>query len=1350
MLESKGVSLGFCLFLAFGLIVQTFAQVFNPKFEHIGILQGLSQSTVLSLLQDREGQIWIGTRDGLNRYNGYEFEVFRHRVDDPESISGNTILDIKSDQKGDIWLVTENGLSVLRPDLGQFKNYRLPPNIFQTSDFQVVYIDIKDRIWVGGREGLFWFDPQREEFQAITYESSPLNLVSSMASAENGQMWFGTTRFGLYFWDEQEARLRKLNTPLSGQPTSSRIEALLVEKDRIVAGTYGSGLIELGKNGEIQRIWSKESSQFPLSNNNIRCLLSDQQGNLWVGTFDGLNWISATGNLVQVNYREGDPKGLSHSSVRALMRDRKGSIWVGTYFGGINLYDNLLNRFDHYYHLPGNFFSLSYNVVGSFAELPSGEILIGTERGGINYLDGESKRHRYDPNSQETVKSIFSDNRGKIWAGIFRKGLAEVRSNPPFFKPIPIKDSQGIPMLNQSIINDILEAGQDSLWLALDNDGGLHLVHTQEGTLKSFPGREALHEFLGNTPVKSIWHSGESIFMSTMGKGLVRFHTQTGEWTSWTEFELGQRRISALEVHHIMEDGKGRFWLSTNGEGVLVLNSEFQVQMHLHLGNGLLNNIVLGVMEDKNGEIWVVGINGLNHFIEKSQTFRNYGIGAGFPLEEVNEGAFFRDSRGRFFIGGNNGYVYFDPTEIHPNNFVPQLVFTGLSISNKEVLPGDGTGILEKAVNQTDILTLDYSQSVITLEFAALNFVRPENNQYAYMLEGFDEDWVMAGNRRSATYTSLPEGGYRFLVKGSNNDGVWNDEPIALKLVIRPPFWRTWWAYLSYGVLIVSGFWFIRHNAIRSAQLKHNFKLEQLERKKWKEIHDLKLNYFIDVSHEFKTPLTLIINPLEELLGGKEKDSWVKDQLKISYFNAKRLQLLVNQILEIREIETGHSKLNTNPLFLRSLLEDVIDSFKALADRRKIKLISDLDSLPEVPLLIDQDKIEKILFNLLSNAFKFTPEGGEIRLMARRLTGQVYQFEISDSGEGIPAEELPKVFDRFFKKHNNSHGAGIGLSLTKSLIQVMGGKIHAYSQLGKGSSFLLDIPFESSQETVSAKLPFIKPLPMDYQESWTESQVLEEQEEEQEEGILLFVEDNADLRKYFKENFKKDFKVITSKNGLVGLEKARKKNPVLIVSDVMMPEMDGFEFCHRIKSSPETSHIPVILLTAKDSQLNKLEGLSLGADDYLSKPFNLLELKARIKNLVANRKAIHKKYREWMLNPKAAETSQGNLDDQLLLKIHQIVDSKLDQPNLTVEFIGQEIGLSRVHIFRKIKALTGLSPSDLIKNYRITKACELLSRGDLNVSEVAYSVGFQDVHYFSKVFRKVKKMSPRAFQEGIV
>ncbi|MGY6523705.1 MAG: hybrid sensor histidine kinase/response regulator transcription factor [Mongoliitalea sp.] len=1313
----------------------------NIKFDRIGVQKGLSQNSVLSIYQDIFGFIWLGTRDGLNKFDGYDFEIFRHEINNKTSLGGNTVTEIQGDSKGNIWVITENGLSFLDRKKGTFKNYTLPSDQYESTLFNALLIDKLDRIWVGGRFGLFLFDVEKEEFSKVGSSSLQLlGMVTALTVDFNGKILVGSSRMTIHSV-EQDLSLKRIELELPS-PSTARVEAMVVKGDSLWIGSYGDGLYLFNSEGKFISQFKQEVEDINkrLTNNNIRTLEIDNEGSLWVGTFDGLNLITDQNKVISIFSKPAQAESLSHGSIRSILKDKNGSIWIGTYQGGLNLYDPNLQRFEHYYSKPGEDTSLSYDVVGAFAVDSKGKVFIGTERGGLNRVEFPEENHT-SIKRNSTIKSLMVDFQDQVWMGVFREGLQKLQTDGRTILNYPSSSQPDFAFLKRAIINFILPDGKKGLWLAVDSGGGLFYFDIKTEKFSNYLGQDELQEYLRNYPVKSLtWLENDKLMLATKGKGVVFFDTKLGTFETFDSF--GDDSIFADEINHLFLDKKGRIWISSQGEGIILFDLKNRTSQQFHTGNGLLNNVVLGTLQDNEGNLWFVCINGINKLTIDGDNyfFKSYRLSSGFPLIELNEGAFLKLPTGEFLIGGINGYVKFDPLKIKDNEHVPNVLLTNLSVSNKRVSPNDESGILDNNIYKTEKIILTYFQSIFSIDFAALNYIRPENNSYAYQLVGFDEDWVQTNGRRSATYTSLPDGTYTFLVKGSNNDGIWNEIPAKLEIVILPPPWKTWWAISIYGIVIVFGFWIIRRNAIKSTQLKNTLLLEQLEKEKWREFHDLKLKYFIDVSHEFRTPLTLILSPLEDIIARGTGDSWLKSRLRIMFFNAKRLLHLIDQILEIREIETGHSQQNLKPLFLESFLADILDSFKGLADKQKIKLSAAFDGLPQQPLWIDQDKMEKILFNLLSNAFKFTQVGGEITFTVQE-RGGVYHFTIKDNGRGISQEALPHIFDRFFKESKKQYGAGIGLSLTNSLVSILGGKISVESQLGKGTAFFIEMPFEIADEIVekeSSNQPFVKPVPLEYQD--TELAGMPEDSSDSK-PTLLIVEDNVELKKFLKGQFSHEYEVITAKNGVSGLNKALKSDPALIISDVMMPEMDGMELCKAIKTNPAISHIPIILLTAKSAQNFKLEGLEYGADDFISKPFNILELKAKVKSILKNRALVQEKFR----GEQALGDSKGTLSTQdrdLMQKVQQLVDEHLSQPNLTVDFLSDQIGMSRVHLFRKIKALTGLTPSEFIKEKRMNLAMKLLLSQKHRVSDIAYEVGFQDVAYFGKVFKKHFGHSP--------
>ncbi len=1331
----------------------------NYYFDHVTVREGLSQSSVLSIYQDHLGFMWFGTRDGLNQYDGYNFKVFRNQVGDSTSIAGNIIKDIKEDSMGHIWIATDKGLSKYDNDQERFYNYPLNVTSSKNPLIDVVFVSKEDQIWVGGNFGIFLFNAEKEKYSTNLmgeYDNHPSKKysVNSIQQDTNENLLIGTSKKGIFVLDIDNKTLQPFSKSKASKKPIRRIQSIVVQDTEVWAGTYGNGLFKFDQHGNILAHYHTKAinSGYRISDDHIRALQLDKN-DLWIGTFKGLHVLKNLNQMTAITYQEGDPKGLPHNSVRSLFKDRKGSIWVGTYFGGVSIYDIHNQRFKHYYNISGDNTSLSYDVVGAFETDTTGTIFIGTERGGLNIYDPNTNTHNKLADtlmSKSIIKSLHQDIEKTLWVGVFKQGLHYYDSKQKTL--IPVFDSQP-PMFNHlrdAIINCIVPDTHGNLWIGTD-EKGLQKFDYKTKQFQEYLNQEKLNFLVKGNPIKAITIKDDHLYLATKGSGIIHFEPKQAAIEQITQFNEDESEFQIKEFNTISIDSKGIFWLATNGKGVLAYDPISKKSNRWHTGSGLKSNIVLGTLHDDTSKsTWVITTDMIAEVtFNQKDILKSYSYTSGFPLEEINEGAFYKNGLGMFLVGGSNGYVTFFPDDLSANTFSPQPILTALNLFNKQVKPNDNNKILIQEISKTSAITLDYFQSVFSIEFASLNYLRPENNQYAYMLEGFDNDWIYGKTQREATYTNLQDGTYNFLVKSANNDTVWNETPTTLKITILPPPWRTWWAYIIYTILIALAFYLMRYNAIKSTQLKNDLRIEQLEKEKWKEIHDLKLKYFIDVSHEFRTPLTLILGPLEEMIGSKTQDDWLRSRIKIMYFNAKRLSLLINQILEIREIETGHSKLKKQSIYIDSMLRDIVDSFKGIADKNQIVLSLQQHNTAEKPVLVDKDKLEKIIFNLLSNAFKFTVEGGKIavEITADQDQDQIqYSFKISDTGIGIPKDKLDRIFDRFYKGNKSKLGAGIGLSLTKSLIDLMNGSIDVTSAEGKGTSFLLSIPFKIANISMEKEeKKFIKPIPLEYQNTILVKKTKTNVELVKE--TILLVEDNVELRNYLKEQLEDTYTIFTAKDGLQGLKKVKKNAPDIVISDVMMPEMDGLELCKYIKKTKELCHIPVLLLTAKDAQIHKIEGLEHGADDYIPKPFNLTELKTRIKNIIDNRNLIRQKFKDNEKLSKVHDIKINSYDEKLMKSVIEIVKEQYDKPNFTVDFLSNEVGLSRVHLSRKFKALTGVGPAEYIKDFRLKYAVEMLKKGSFKIADIAYAVGYQDVQYFSKTFKTKYGKSPAKYIE---
>ncbi len=1334
----------------------------NIKFVNYGVAEGLSQSTVLSSYQDAHGFVWLGTRDGLNLFDGHKFTVFRNRPGDTLSILDNHINDIKGDKNGNIWIATNEGMCSYHPDRPFFLNYEL--NIKGTDpEIRTIHIFGNDKIWVGSKDGILCFDKNKQAFYKPDHpiiRAVKENYVTSIYSNTLGDIWVGTTE-GLYYFDADNKKVRWFHPDKKSEfnVAHERIEAIVGDENgNVWIGTYGGGVTLFNlKEATALHLNTESTGSFKLTNDFVRSLALDRNQNLWIGTFEGLNiYDNKNERITRVLHDPIKKDGLRHGSVRSLMVDSKGSVWVGTYMGGVGYFDQDNQRFSHFYHIPEKTTSLGHNVVSDFVQDRQGNYFIATERGGLSYYKTDQNAfERISAYPKNTIKSLLMDDAENLWIGTFKDGLHLYDAKRGDVKSFGQIDEHGHTAT--ASINDMMIDRQGYLWLATDKNGGLYKFDRSEALFIDFELQDTLHQILKNHRIMSMMqdHLG-NFWLATQGKGIVVFDP--------IEKRIAQYKangkagaLNSNDINHIFTDSKGRIWVATTGGGINLFDRQKEGFSAYTTEHGLQNNTVIGTIEDDNGNLWISCINGISRLRLSNFSFKNYDYSSGLPLQEINEGAFFKAANGDILIGGNNGFIKFHPSDIRDNDFIPKVKITDFKISNHSVRPGQENGVLKKNIMGTESLTLEYDQSNFTIDFILLSFLKPEKNQYKYRLEGLEENWNFVGNTKSASYTNLQEGDYTFMVMGANNDMKWNSEPTILKIHIKPPMWKSWWAMLGYLLVITSGLFTIRQISRKSMAMQNEIRNKEMENARLEERHRLKLQSFTDVSHEFRTPLTLIIDPLQQTLENIEKDNPLKRRLEMVYFNARRLLLLINQILEISALDSGTVDLKNRPTDISLLAKSIYKNFQSIANANNISLTY-RDSLPNIHLEADQDKLEKILYNLISNALKFNRSGGEI-LFALNCTHQNdteidVEIKVQDSGVGIDDEAKERVFERFYKG-DGTKGTGIGLSLTKSLVGLMHGNIQLESEVGKGSTFIVDIPFKKSKANRSGfQQEFKKELPIGYINGHIlkgdDPKIEAEEIDDLERNTykVLLVEDDQELRHYLKENLDRYYTVFTAKNGVGGLEKAKKKSPDIILSDVMMPKMDGIELCEKIKSDPKLCHIPIVLLTAKTNDKDKLHGFEHGADDYIDKPFILRELKIRVDNILKNRKKLRERYIK-DVNYSGPKIELNSYDEKLLDKIREIIYREIDSPELNVDSLGKEVGLSRVHLYRKLKSLTGQSPSNFIKDIRMNLAAELLQQNKVNISEVAFRVGFQDQFYFGKCFKNRFGVSPTDYAKQL-
>ncbi len=1351
----EAIGLGLITILLLTMCHEVLAQD-QTAFRHFNKKDGLSQGSVFSVAQDASGFMWFGTRDGLNKYDGYRFTVYRNNISNANSLIANDVRTLYFDPTEEqLWIGTLDGLSRYHASKDAFINYTTKEGLSSNS-IRCIYRDTKGNLWVGAGNGLNLYDPETERFEQVLFQNfSNSNLeILTIFEDRNGTIFLGMNE-GMGRLERQrngdfvlEMVLHDGNAALP--MADHQVKAIVEDQQQnLWIGTQKGGLHYWDRQqNTITNYQNDNADPNSLSHNNIRSMALAPDGTLWVGTFVGLNkFLPETQSFQRFLNEELNPASLSNSSIRAVFFDQRGGLWLGTYHGGVNYYDPDLSRFKSYEHLP-NRNSLSNNVVSSFVEDEQGNFWIGTEGGGLNYFNRKSgtfTSYELNPSkansiSGNNVKTILKDGK-QLWVGTFSQGLNLFDIKSKQFHHFKY-DENNPNSLSDDNVYGLYKEG-DQLWI-VTYGGGLNILDVPSQQFYRYENDPedslSLSSDLGRVIVQD---SRRRIWIGTEeGLNLVVRGQQNNRKLSFRRF------FPELQVYDLFEDKSGVLWIGSFSHGLFAFNPNDFTYQQFTEADGLPGHTIFGILQDSAGRLWLSTNNGISKFDIRNKVFTNYNYSNGLKNLEFNFNAHFKASSGEMLFGGTNGFTLFQPEEIVPNEHVPPVVLTDLRAFNQIVPVNGERNLLTQVLNQTEALTFKYNEANFSIGFAALDYFNPSNNQYAFMLEGLDNDWNYVVGQTEATYTIQRPGTYTFRLRGANSDGVWNPEERQLKITVLPPPWRSGWAYLIYAILLGGAL----YGVIHFIRLRHRLQLEQLAKQQQKELNEMKLRFFTNITHEFRTPLTLILGPLEELKQQYE-GSVVYKQLNSIQHNAQRLLNLVNQIMTFRKLETDHEPMQATEGDMVAFLYDIYGSFEENARLRNIEY-NFIGSDEQILAWFDHDKLEKVFFNLLSNAFKFTPDGGSITLQVEDKKNAV-EISVKDTGEGIKPEWQEEVFKRFYEKVTNAQstikGSGIGLALSKQMIELHRGQIWVESEVGQGATFIVSIPLGKKhlkEEEIVAKenttVPKVAPREAILAEATDVKWLDEAQTLPDDAPRLLIVEDNAEVREYIQSIFQYSYSMITAENGKEGLILARKELPDLIICDVMMPEMDGTTMCQKLKTNIETSHIPIILLTARTAQMFKIEGLETGADDYVTKPFNPEELRLRVRNIIQTRQQMREKFVR-VMNFEPKEITVTSADEDLLQRAKEIAENNIDNPNFTADQFAYELAVSRPLLFTKLKALTNQTPNNFMKTIRLKRAAQLLEQRKLNVSEVAYRVGFRDTRYFSKCFQKQFQKTPSEY-----
>ena len=1350
--------------MTFALMSNLHAQISNYKFNQISTSEGLSQSSVIAIHQDEIGQMWFGTRDGLNKYDGSNFTVYRSVNNDSLSISNNDILSIKGDSEGFIWIGTYNGLNRYDPIQNNFTRFYRNSNENSLLSNTVWCIEeIENEIWIGTTNGLSVYDKTTDQFHSIVYpdkESTNLSntFITKILKTKVGDIWVATTkglhkflkRNGKYFYFKSY----HIQPVATASKSELMIQDILESKTgKIWVATKNEGILFYNdKTDALEKLNNKVFKK--VESNDFRALSIDEKGNLWMGANDGIYIYDTNKEVKLVSEQQ------NISKVKSLYTDSSGSVWVGTYYGGLSLWDeHNLNFTNLHYDDIGK--TLSYNVVSCIITDNKENAYLGTEGGGITILD--SLNNRIGLINQDSYKGLKSDNvksllfleKDYLLIGTFGNGLTtlDLKSNKIAENYIP--DSLNKLIENESVYS-IKKGYNDIVWIGTFGQGLIKL-NTKDKSFKIFKNKSNDLESLTSNRVRAILvDSKNRVWVGTQkGLNLISDSSQFNS-NSITNFFFNGNTNSGDDILTIYEDSHNTIWVGTKAQGLFKYNgSNFDRVTIINKDNKVEIKSIHSIVEDENDNLWLGSNQGIAKFEIKSNKTVIYNQTDGLLGKEFNDNAALKIAANKFYFGGPSGVTYFKANKIHINENSPQVILTDFKIKNKSVNIEEN-GILQKHISFTKSISLTYDNANFSINFSIPNFINSNNNLYSYRLIGVQDDWFTS-NKNEAYYTIQKPGTYVFEVKGANNDVIWNERPTKLEIIVSPAPWRSWWAFTLYFLLIMTSLivlmWFLKSRT----KLKHELELEYVENERNEELNQAKLEFFTNISHEFRTPLTLILGPLQQILNDYRGSNKMHKKLLVIENNANHLLHLINRLMNFRKLETNQSKLQAAEGNIVKFLKEIYLSFTEHAKNGGYEYTIETSS-EEIFVFYDRIKLERVFYNLLSNAFRYTKKGGVIKFNILKQDNELV-IEVEDNGVGISEEYIEKIFDRFFEvpihnepQKNYNKGSGIGLSIAKNIVKLHKGTIEVENKANGGVIFKVILPLGRlhlsddevlSDFKISDDISQYKPQLAKFEINLDES--IDDQIIDPDKLTLLIVEDHEPLRSFIKKLLKKEYNVVEAENGEVAMKKALEAMPDLIVSDVVMPVMVGTELCAKIKSNIKTSHIPVILLTSRTSLIYRLEGLESGADEYISKPFNIKEFLLKIKNILDSSTRLKNKFSsEDYLTP--SEITVSSMDEKLLKKAFDIVNKNMANEQFDIATFCSELGVSRTMLFTKIKAWANVTPNEFIQIIRMKRAAQLLENNKLNISQICYKVGFKNPKYFSKTFQKRYDLTPTEYR----
>lgn len=1358
------------LFTLFAIILK--AQQF--EFSHLDNTNGLSNNQVECVFKDSRGFLWLGTNMGLNRYDGINFKTYKHIKKDSKSPFFDKFTKIQEDSKGNLWLRSSaymiydwksetfiNNIDSILNEIG------LPPTP------GIIEIDKNKNLYIAySGKGIYKYDVTSSKTTLYKQSEDINNLHLSEISdikIKGEYIWILYKDGILERLNIQSGKIDIHNTFFKENNLNSTIiKSLFIDSDNDVwvypgISDRGTAYFNIQKG---QWTLFDADKEITLSSSFVRCVGQDNTGLIWIGTdHGGINIFNKkTRNIIVLKNDIYNNASIAQDSAISIYCEEDGTIWVGTYKNGVSYYHPNLFKFKKpplYYIFNRNAEVFDCNRLYKDS---SNNLWIGTNGQGLikyNPKTGDMQRFRNNPKEQSSISadiitSIDEDSNQILWIGTFFGGLNSYDGKS--FKRYQIDENNPNSLSSKSVYG-LAEDKDKNLWIATLG-GGIDQLNPERDTFT--------HHNVSNSRLRT------NYILSTFADSLknIYFGTDIGTYyldknkeiaPYFTEQVLSDS-LTTESANYLMTDSRGLLWIATE-KGINIYNPSTKRFQYITTGNGLPSDEVVSLTEDNDRNIWAGTRNGLAFINCKyakdnlEYTIAVFDAKDGLPGSVFNQNAIYKDKDGIIYIGSTDGYVSFNPKEIAFNQNIPKPRFTDLLITNQVIEPNtkyNGRIIIDRSISDLDEIILRHGETNFTIQFSALNFIHPEKNKYKYMLEGLDNKWTEINNGiGAASYSNLNAGTYKLIVYASNDDNVWSSEPIVLKIEVQPPFWLSWWAYLVYIIAAAALIRLFIKYKLNKQKDEYEQAQKILEAQKVHEVDELKFKFFTNISHEFKTPLTLILTPLEKLMKSPANEEQ-KVTMNIMHKNAENLLNMVNEILDFRKFDMNKMALNISRGNIIEFTKDICQSFSSLAAEKSIKLTF-TTYLQELQMEFDKEKMNKVISNLISNAFKYIEEGQiDVSIGISELLqngdspSRQLCLKVSDTGVGIEKEFLEKIFERFFRiekaEKNNQPGTGVGLHLASEYVKLHGGEILVESIVGKGSVFTVLLPILNSTYKELSSQDIIHPG--DTSDGTLLISKTEKSQQRANLPLLLVVDDNEDFCEFITSLFIEDYRVVTANDGEEGYTIVLDQLPDIILCDVMMPKMDGYEFCRQVKGDIRTSHIPIILLTAKSSEENKYSGIEAGADDYISKPFNIDMLKLKIAKIIEKQKMLQSNFKK-KIDISPSEIEITSMDEKFVQKAVSIVEENIGNPDFLVEDLCKEMGMSRVYFYKKTLALTDKTPSEFIRFIRLKRAADLLEKSQMFVNEIAFQVGFNDPKYFRKYFKEEFGVTPNEYKKNV-